>query len=66
MPLGALASIAGDEVELTACVISPDGRRFVRATRRAHRDNAARLGALVAGELKDGGAGEILALGSRS
>jgi hydroxymethylbilane synthase len=61
-PVGALASIVDrDQLELTAVVVSLDGRRLVRGQARAARSEAAALGARVGEQLIAEGAGEILA-----
>jgi hydroxymethylbilane synthase len=61
MPIGALAEIAGDELNLRGAVISPDGQRLVRAAASGSRNDAEALGRVVADELLRGGAGDILA-----
>jgi hydroxymethylbilane synthase len=60
MPLGALATPAGDDLELQAVVISLDGRRALRAQARGSRETPEALGRRVAEELLQQGAGEIL------
>lgn len=60
IPLGALASPDGLELELLATVISLDGSRAVMASARGTWDEAATLGQHVAGQLLADGAGEIL------
>jgi hydroxymethylbilane synthase len=61
-PIGALATpVEGDVLELVAAVVSLDGSRAVRRQRRGQRTDAAALGAQVAAELIEDGAGEILA-----
>jgi hydroxymethylbilane synthase len=61
MPIGALAEVAGDEVNLRGAVISPDGHRLVRSAAAGSRNDAEALGRAVADELLRGGAGDILA-----
>jgi hydroxymethylbilane synthase len=61
MPIGALAEIAGEELNLRGAVISPDGARLVRAAASGSRGDAEALGRTVADELLRGGAGDILA-----
>lgn len=61
IPIGALATVDNDEVYLRALVASIDGERVVRGERRGRRDEAHALGAALAGELLDRGAGAILA-----
>jgi len=64
-PIGALATptdpAGPDDLELLAVVVAPDGSRAVRAEGRARRADAAALGARVARQLLDAGAGDILA-----
>jgi hydroxymethylbilane synthase len=59
LPLGALATVAGDSVRLVALVATPDGSRIVRAESEAATPEEA--AAAASAELLAGGAGEILA-----
>jgi hydroxymethylbilane synthase len=59
LPLGALATVAGDTVRLVAVVATPDGSRIVRAESEAATPEGAAEAASA--ELLAGGAGEILA-----
>jgi hydroxymethylbilane synthase len=59
LPLGALATVAGDSVRLVALVATPDGSRIVRAESEAATPEGA--AAAASAELLAGGAGEILA-----
>jgi hydroxymethylbilane synthase len=60
-PIGALATaVDAETLELVAAVIALDGSRVVRATERGSRSHAADLGARVAAQLIEQGAGEIL------
>jgi hydroxymethylbilane synthase len=59
LPLGALATAAGDTVRLVALVATPDGSRIVRAESVAATPEGA--AAAASAELLAGGAGEILA-----
>jgi len=59
-PIGALATVAGDMLELIGAVASLDGRRVIRARAQARRADAAELGMRVGHELMAKGAGEIL------
>jgi hydroxymethylbilane synthase len=60
-PIGALASPKGDDtIELVAAVVATDGTRAVRASATAPLSDAQILGARVAAELLQDGAGEIL------
>jgi hydroxymethylbilane synthase len=59
LPLGALATVAGDTVRLVALVASPDGSRIVRAESEAPTPEGAAEAASA--EMLARGAGEILA-----
>jgi hydroxymethylbilane synthase len=60
-PIGALASPEGATgLDLLATVVSLDGSRVVYGSARGSRSEAAALGAHVAGQLLNDGAGEIL------
>jgi hydroxymethylbilane synthase len=60
-PIGALASPDGtNELDLLATVVSIDGSRAVYGSARGEWRNAAALGAHVAGQLLNDGAGDIL------
>jgi hydroxymethylbilane synthase len=65
-PIGALASIAGAELDLVAVVVSLDGRRAIRGLGRGRMEEAAAVGARVGAQLLKDGAGDILAEASRS
>jgi hydroxymethylbilane synthase len=60
LPLGALASVNGSEMEVQAAVCSPDGTRVVRAHAHGPVSAAATLGERVAARLVREGAQEIL------
>jgi hydroxymethylbilane synthase len=60
LPLGALAVLSGNSIELTAIVCTPDGARLLRHTASGPATEAAQLGDLVARELARQGAGQIL------
>jgi hydroxymethylbilane synthase len=60
MPLGALATIQGGDVEIVATVIALDGSRSIRASARGPRQDAAAIGRRAAEDLLAQGAGEIL------
>jgi hydroxymethylbilane synthase len=60
VPIGGYARAGGDWLELTGLVASVDGAKVFRTTRTAPRDEAARLGIQVAGELLEAGARSIL------
>jgi len=59
-PIGALATVNGDALELAAVVVMPDGSRAIHETGRAGLASARQLGADVAGRLLARGAREIL------
>ena len=60
LPLGALASVTGADMELQAVVCSPDGGRVIRAHAHGAASAAAALGERVAAQLVRDGAEEIL------
>jgi hydroxymethylbilane synthase len=60
LPLGALASVIGAEMEVQAVVCSPDGSRIIRAHAHGPVSAAATLGKRVAAQLARDGAEEIL------
>jgi hydroxymethylbilane synthase len=61
-PIGALATrVDSGTLELVGAVASLDGRRVIRASARAGRDDATELGMRVGHELMAKGASEILA-----
>lgn len=61
MPIGALATIAGDRLTLKTIVVSIDGHRAVRADAVGAVREASRIGALAAERLLEQGAAGILA-----
>ena len=61
VPVGALATLAGEELRLTAEVVTLDGRRFVTARRSGPASRPEELGRALAEELIAGGAAAILA-----
>jgi hydroxymethylbilane synthase len=61
MPIGALATISGDQLTLNTIVVSIDGRKAARAETRGAAADAMRLGALAADRLLAQGAARILA-----
>ena len=60
LPLGALATVNGTDMEVQAVVCSPDGERVVRAHAHGQMSDAASLGERVAEQLIREGAQEIL------
>jgi hydroxymethylbilane synthase len=60
MPLGALATVEGQQVQMLGLVASPDGRTIIRASATGIRGNAAAAGEKLARQLLDKGAAEIL------
>jgi hydroxymethylbilane synthase len=65
-PVGALASVDGDTIEMIAVVVSLDGARIVRGRARAPRADAAALGTRVGRQLIADGAGDVLAEAQRA
>ena len=65
-PVGALASVDGDDLEMLAVVVALDGGRIVRGRGRAPRRDAAALGTRVGRQLIADGAAEILAEAQRT
>ena len=61
MPIGAYAALVGDELAMTAIVVSVDGAQAARAESRGRATDAHALGIAVAEQLLDRGAGDILA-----
>lgn len=60
IPIGSLAQLNGDDLELQGLVASLDGRKLLRSTIKGNRQEAARLGEQLAEKLLEMGAGEIL------
>ena len=60
-PVGALATVDGDRLELIAVVVSLDGSQVVRGRATAARAEATSLGARVGAQLIADGADAILA-----
>jgi hydroxymethylbilane synthase len=60
IPIGALATVTGDAVHLSALVAGVDGSPLLRADDSAPLDRAPELGARLAEDLLRRGAGEIL------
>jgi len=61
VPLGALATVQGDALTLTACVCSLDGTRHLAAQARATAGEADALGKRVAEQLLARGAAALMA-----
>lgn len=61
MPIGAMAAMVDNGLNLLGVVASADGRRIVRASASGSRDEAEAIGQEVADELLRAGAGDILA-----
>jgi hydroxymethylbilane synthase len=61
VPIAGHAVLEGDELFLRGLVGTPDGRRVLRAERRGTSSEATDLGAKLAVDLMEQGAGEILA-----
>ena len=60
-PIGALATIHDEVLEIVATVVAPDGSRAVRAQRRGPVADAAAIGMSAGTDLLNQGAAEILA-----
>ena len=60
VPVGALARLEGDGLSLHAVVLSGDGRTAIRASTRGPSGDPIGLGGLVADELRERGAGDLL------
>ena len=65
-PIGALAAMAGGQIELVAAVVALDGSRAIRANARGPQSDARALGRRVGEQLLAEGAGEILAEARRA
>lgn len=62
MPLGVLAELDGQMIDVTAVVSSLDGQRRIRAEVRANRGGAAAAGERLAAQLLEQGAAALLAM----
>ena len=60
-PVGALAQVAGDRLQLEAVVLSPDGNKRITAGAATATNDAVYLGQMVAEELLGLGAAELIA-----
>ncbi|MFT4994314.1 MAG: hydroxymethylbilane synthase [Paraglaciecola sp.] len=60
VPIGSFAELQGDQLHLRGMVGSPDGTRLLHAQGRGHISEAEQIGVLVAEQLLEQGAGEIL------
>lgn len=60
VPLGALGTVVGDTLDLSACVAHPEGLSIVRGEHSGPRSDADRIGRELAQMLLDNGAREIL------
>ena len=63
VPIAAHANFEGGQLHLRAVVASLDGSRLIRASADGSQNNPESLGALVAEDLLENGAGEILMMG---
>jgi len=61
VPIGVHTKIEGDRLELKGMVASLDGQRLIKGTQTGDANNAEQIGIDLATELRDRGAGEILA-----
>jgi len=60
VPIGAYATVEGDELHLTAVVCTPDGERLIRRNASGNAGAAAELGSELGNILLEAGADEIL------
>ena len=60
VPIGAYATVEGDELHLTAVVCTPDGDRLIRRNASGSAAAAEELGRELGNTLLDAGADEIL------
>lgn len=66
VPLGALATVAGEELTLLGCVVSPDGRELLRGTKVGSPKEPEAVGRQLGAALIEQGAGRILQLAGRT
>jgi hydroxymethylbilane synthase len=66
VPLGALATVAGEELALEGCVVSPDGRETVRDRMVGSTQEPELVGQQLGQVLVSKGAGRILQLAGRT
>lgn len=64
MPLAAYAEVDGEEVHLTGLVAQPDGKEVIKKSMRGKDEWA--VGKQLAKEMRELGAGQLLALSERS
>ena len=60
VPIGSFAELQGDQLHLRGMVGSPDGKQLLHAQGSGHINEAEQIGILVAEQLLEQGAGEIL------
>lgn len=60
LPVGALATVTGSQLDLRALVASPDGRRIIRVSGSASVESTRQLGRQLAEEALAQGAGSLL------
>ncbi|MBZ5526946.1 MAG: hydroxymethylbilane synthase [Acidobacteriia bacterium] len=65
VPLGAWARMDRQELVMEACVVSPDGKEYIRERASMPPERAEELGIEIARRLLDAGAGRILELAGR-
>jgi hydroxymethylbilane synthase len=66
VPLGAWARLVKGELQLEACLLSPDGKEFLRGEESGEARDAERIGKRLGKALREGGAERILRLAGRS
>ena len=64
LPVGVYAEIDGLEIQVSAIVVSPDGKRHLRSTKRDRRTEFRKLAGVVAADLLTRGAASILDAGT--
>jgi hydroxymethylbilane synthase len=65
VPLGAWARMENGELKLEACLLSPDGREYLRESSTGVADDAVRIGKQLGQALKASGGARILQLAGR-
>jgi hydroxymethylbilane synthase len=66
VPLGALATVAGDELSLLGCVVSPNGKELLRDMKAGSAKEPEAVGRQLGAALIEQGAGRILQLAGRT
>jgi hydroxymethylbilane synthase len=66
VPLGAWARLQKDELKIEACLLSPDGKEYLRGEESGEAGEAEKIGKRLGKILREGGAERILRLAGRS